>query len=235
MFRLLLLFSTLCLSGVFLHSCTRAYERYMEAGKSEFQKHELSKARDSFHKAVQEGRKNAKQSAELQKALLQELECTKALSLTDESVKVLTELAAVAGKEKNFEQAATYKRQIADLYAADGNSYEAESAYNDVLSFLDNAGLPQSRENALANFGIADLRKNRKNYKAAVKYMEQACNLLLEINDSDTHLLATRLHDLAFIYSELNRDNDAIAADEKAKSIEIGGIGSQVHKIIPKI
>ncbi len=54
------------------------------------------------------------------------------------------------------------------------------------------------------------------------------------IKDPDDHLLSQGLHKLAFVYQQLNRENDAMAADEKAKVLEMGSIKSAVKRL-PKI
>ncbi|MBX9722293.1 MAG: hypothetical protein K2X81_12910, partial [Candidatus Obscuribacterales bacterium] len=82
-------------------------------------------------------------------------------------------------------------------------------------------------------FAMGDVKVAQLDNKGALVLIQKGCAMMEKGNDSanDPHTLAIGLHKLAALYQQMNRDDDAIAADEKAKAIEIGGINTSIRRL----
>lgn len=220
---------------VILGGCAPSYERYMQEGNRFLEQKDYEKAKTSFHKAVMEARKDKKKSERLIDALLAERDCAVALQQYDSALNLLSEAASVLEKNTELKRAAGIRKQMGDLALGKSNA-DAENNYSLALTDLQQAGLEKSHETALVLLSIADYNSMQlKDKKTACKTLEKSIKLMDEIGDQDNHTKAGALHKLAFIYGELNRENDQIAADERAKTIEIAGVKGSVYKMLPKL
>lgn len=221
--------------ALLLSSCAQGYDRYMEEGRKLKEKQEYENAKKSFHYAVFEGRKDKKSPDKLVAALTAEIDCTRNLNQTDEAVKLSDEAATALEKAGKTAEAAALRKQSGDFSAAASDTISADSSYEQALADLKTAGQEKSQTAASIYMAQSDLLSAKKKYKEAGRSLQKACSIMEEISDSDSHSYAVALHKLAFIYQQLNMENEAIDCDERAKSIEISGIKGKVHKIIPKI
>src|SRR5579883_1089939 len=165
-FRILLI----CALCTLLSSCAQGYDRYMEEGRKFYETNEYQKAKEKFHLANFEARKEKKLHDKQIKAIVSEIECCNALKLADDAVSLSDEDADVYLKDGFIEKSAAMRKQAADLSVVAGNSTAASSYYDKALSDLKSAGKPRSNIEAAILVAKAELASNRQEYKAA-------CNL----------------------------------------------------------
>ena len=227
--------SVLSLVLLALSACTPPYERYMQEGRELKSKNENAGARQKFHNAALAVRSDKKSRDKLADAILAEVSCTEALHLDDDTLELLGSLADKLEADGDGKKAADIRKRMAICCTLKNNLSDAQSNYEQGLEDLKQAGLEKSHESAELLVGLADLRVAKGDSKSALKYMDRALSICDEINDSDSHFKSQSLHKLSAIYQSMNRENEAIAADELAKKIEVGGVQSSVRKMLPKI
>lgn len=226
----------LCLFVVLASSsCTPPYERYMQEGRELQSKGDTAKAREKFHNAALAVGREKDAREKLADAILAEVTCTEALHLDDDTLTLLGQLADKLEAASDGKRAAGIRKRMAICCTLKNNLSDAQSHYEQGLEDLKGAGLLKSHESAEILSGLADLKVAKNDLKGALKYIDQALSMTDEINDTDSHFKAQTLHKLAGIYQSMNRENDAIEADELAKKIEIGGVQTSVRKMLPKI
>lgn len=226
----LTLASAVCL----LNSCAPPYEKYMREGADFELKGKYPQAKESYHKAVGEARKLKKAEKgepKLLAALVAEAALARMTKEDDAAVRIWTEAIEIAEKSKDFQRAAKLRKNIGDLLVLNGNNHDAEISYKEGLKDLDQGGELKSEIGGAILMALGDLKIAKKDNRGALALMEKANTTLDGITGRDLHLHADVLHKLSFIYQELNRENDAIECEERAKKIEMSGIGGRVQTL----
>ena len=120
---------------------------------------------------------------------------------------------------------------MGDLSAPDSGD-NALAYYEAGLADLQKAGFETSPEASELLAAIAELKCSQNDFKTAARYLEKSCAILDKIKYSENdHAHAVHLYRLAFVYRQLDKDDEAIAADEKAKRFEMSGVNYRVGKI----
>jgi tetratricopeptide (TPR) repeat protein len=231
--KYLLLFSI----SVLLSSCAQGYDRYMEEGRKFQESKEYEKAKKSFHYAVFEGRKDKKSPDKLIKAISSEIECCNSLNISDDAISLSDEAANVYLKAGFVEKSALMRKQAGDLSQKAGNSIAADTYYDQGLADLKAARKGRSNVEASILISKGEILMQKKQYKQAANLMQKACNMMDKLPDPDKHAESVALNKLSFIYDQLNMENEAVECSERAKKIEVTGIGARVENLgemVPK-
>jgi tetratricopeptide (TPR) repeat protein len=222
-----LLVLTLCLSC----ACGVPYDRYMQEGHKLRGERDFAGAKASFHKAVLVSSSDARQKERLIDALLAEKECTFELHQSDDTLKILSEVTSILEKAAEYKRAAIYQMERGNVSAA-VSADDALECYQAAMDDLKKAEFETSPEAAAILAAIADLKTGQKDYKSAATLLEKACALLDKIKYGDNdHDHAVYLQKLASVYEQLDRENDAIAATQRAKALEMTGVKFSVGKL----
>lgn len=216
---------------ILLTACSPPYERYMQEGQTLSDKQDYAGARKSFHKAVLELRPEKKLQDRLLKALASEKECASLMNDTDAACNLLSETCGLYEKAGDLKKAAMCQKEMGTLFAATDPS-KALDYFNAGLDFLKQGRMEVSPEQADLLAAIGDVKTGQKDYKNARPFFEQSCGLLDKIKYSENDQVhATYLHKLAFVYEQLNMENEAIEANQRAKALEMSGLSLNVGKM----
>lgn len=226
----------LCLP-VLLSSCAQGYDRYMEEGHKLFEKKDYEKAKQTFHYAVFEGRKDKKSPDKLLKAISAEIECCDFLHNNDDAISLSDEAANAYLKADFPEKSASMRKRAGDYSLIAGNATAADSYYDQALADLRAAKKGGSNVEAAILIAKAEIVLSRKQYKEAARLFQKASKMMDKLPDPDKHSQAIALNKLAFIYEQLNMENEAVECSERAKRLEVSGIRARVDNLgemVPK-
>ena len=214
-----------------LCSCTPPYDRYMQEGEEFQKKTKYAQAKDSFHKAVYEARKMKDGDTKQLAAVLAEAEAVRATEDDEGTVQLWNDAISLAEKMKNYKKAARLRKDMGDLYVLAGNNREAEHCFKEGLKGLEAQGEEKSEIAGELLMALGDLKIAKKDNQRALQFMQKANTTLDGIEGRNLHLHADVLHKLSFIYQELNRENDAMDCEDRAKKLEMSGIGGRVQTL----
>lgn len=231
LFNLLFILVAACLTA----ACAAPYDRYMQEGREFQQKKDYLKAKASFHKAALSLASDAKSKSKLEDALLAEADCAEMLAQDEDFLALLTRAAELSKSNAQIEKAAELKKRMAFYCLAKNNWKSARDYYQEGISDLSESDSAQSKLAAEMHLGLADCFCQAKQLEKAEAQLQKAIETMDKCPQPDNHFQAVALHKLAFIYEQLNRENDAIEADELAKKLELGGIKGSVRKMLPRI
>jgi tetratricopeptide (TPR) repeat protein len=211
-------------------ACGVPYDRYIQEGNKYRSQNDSARAKESFQKAALSVRSDEKQKEKLINALLLEKDCACDLHQNDEAVRLLAEITRILEKAGNYKRAAGCKKQMGDLTSVEDAS-TALAYYQAALADLKTAGFEVSPEAAAVLAAVGHLKSGVKDYQAAAPYLEKACAILdkIKYNEND-HDHAVYLNELAYVYQQLNRDDEAVVISEQARKLEMSGINYRVDK-----
>ncbi len=217
-------------SATLLCSCSRSFEQYMEDARNYKAKNDVVNAEKNVQLAITEAHKQKSSKDKLAKAFLFRAELAAFRAQNDTALNYYEQAVKLLEDKKDYNALAPVYLQIGRLNVLARNKHEALENYNKALKALELAGQSKSHLQAETYVAIADL-KDAGDRKAALKYLEAAYSILDEIHDGDLRIQIDCLHKLAFIYGELNRENESIEANERAKKLEMSSIRGGVQDL----
>ncbi len=209
--------------------CAAPFERFMQEGHEFRNKNKLDKARQSFHSAVMNARQQ-KRTEQLVKALEAEIE-TASMQNDDEGALTLRseEFELLSKKKEDPQKLAGLEKEMAINNRTLGNDEEARKLLGEAFSRLKRAEQTRTELACEIQAAIGQMALDKKDYKTALKLFESTNKTLDTAVNRDLHFQADVLHKLAFIYEQLNRENDAIECEERAKNLELGSIKNKIN------